>query len=164
MQQANNPLRQQWLQLTYRYVSTVVPKEFAHVRVPGDQMRRLIITKVFVCKAGGYGHLWRQNSCRSLVRDAVGVVPKVFRQEISPCKFAAFASFHETIPLAVSSAMLRFGSVTFMSTGAKAFWFWIRFNRTSNFSHCHWFRSYLHRPALTVIESEVPQIIHNAKF
>ena len=70
----------------------------------------------------------------SLVRDSVGVIPQVFRQEASPGKFAAFASFHETTPLAVSSAMLRFWSVAFVSTGAKAFWFWIRFNRTSLFS------------------------------
>jgi hypothetical protein len=55
MQQANNPLRQQWLELKYRYVSTVVPKEFTHVRVPGDQMRRLAITNLFLCKAGGMG-------------------------------------------------------------------------------------------------------------
>lgn len=79
------------------------------------------------------------NAPVSLVRLHFSIVPKVFREETSPHKFAAFASFHETLPLAVSSAMLRLGAVTFMSTCAIASWVWIPFDRRSNFSHCHGF-------------------------
>ena len=175
MQQASKPVRQRSLQLRLS-IYFRSPIEFANVSISRlIKCGGLDITTLLLCKDEPIRGIARKQGARkmtltannklfmSLVRHIVGVVPKVFRQETSPCKFAAFASFHETTPLAVSPPMLRLGSVTFMSTGAKASWSWIRSDRTSNFSHYHGFLSYLLRPAFTVIGAEVPQLIHSDK-
>ena len=86
-----------------------------------------------------------------LLCDTVGVVPKVFRQETSPCKFDAFAPFDETRSTAVLSTMLGLGSVSIMSTDAKASRFWVRSDGASIFFHCHRFRSCFLTPSLNRI-------------
>jgi hypothetical protein len=85
----------------------------------------------------------RGNDIHRSVRSIFLVGSSVFRQETTPGKFAAFASFHETRPVAVGSAMLRVGSVAVMSAGANASWLGIRSDRWSRFFDCHLFFRFL---------------------